>query len=242
MSKPLDRVLADWTKLGVLFGVRPTKQTPDVEDLLLRTASVMPTFARLLPTTVTWLVQYERLVCRHRLARLADQVTEDHASATLGLILDLAREYTQSGHLNIAVAACRTLATAQPLFDVDRRSRTLAELAENQACSVAQQWGLWTPAPSLKRDAIRPATWLMDQNPTLRYRAIFNGNLRASILATLQADPDAGQSESALARTCGVTRKALREALDHLEFCGLVERRAMNAGMQTVLQLDRSAA
>lgn len=242
MSNPLDRVLADWTALGVLFGARPSKQTPDIEDLLLRTADVMPTFARLLPTTVTWLVQYERLVCRHRLACLAEQVTDDRASATLGLILDLARENTQSGHLNIAVAACRTLTAAQPLFDVDRRSSMLAGLAENEACSVAKQWGLWTTEPSLKPDAIRPANWLINQNPTLRDRAIFSGNLRATILATLSADPEAGRSEAALARACRVTRKALREALDHLEFCGLVERRSTDAGIQTVLQLDRSAA
>ncbi|MEX1017280.1 MAG: hypothetical protein WD534_03010 [Phycisphaeraceae bacterium] len=242
MRDPLQKVFADWAKLGVLYGVTPTRRTPDVEALLLRTAEVLPTFARLLPTTVTWLAQYERLVCRHRLARLAGDITEAEVSAALGLVLDFARQHTQSDHLNIAIAVCRPADEGRPLFAIDQRSAAFKRLAEAQASTTARRWNLWTPAPTLKPDAIRPATWLMKRNPTLRYRAIFGGNLRVSILVTLLADPEAGRSESALARACGVTRKAVREALDHLAFCGLVSREADGARTRAVLEPSNLAA
>ena len=236
------KVLADWAKLGVLYGVSPARRTPDVEALLLRTAEVLPTFARLLPTTLTWLVQYERLVCRHRLARMAGDITEAEVSAALGLVLNFARQHTQSDHLKLVIAACRPADEGRPLFVVDQRSAAFQRLAKTQASTISQRWNLWTPEPALKPDTIRPAIWLMKRNPVLRYRAIFGGNLRASILATLLADPDAGRSESALARACGVTRKAVREALDHLAFCGLLSRKADGARTRAVLEPRHLAA
>jgi hypothetical protein len=242
MRDPLQKVLADWAKLGVLYGLSPARRTPDLETLLLRTAGVLQTFARLLPTTVTWLVQYERLVCRHRLARMAGDITEVEVSAALGLLLDLARQHTQSDHLNIAIAVCRPADKDRPLFAVDRRSAAFQRLAEAQASTTSQRWNLWTPEPALKPDVIRPASWLMKRNPALRYRAIFGGNLRASILATLLADPEAGRSESALARACGVTRKAVREALDHLAFCGLVRREADGSRTRAMVERGNLAA
>ncbi len=242
MREELDRVIADWTQLGILYGAAPARRAPDVEDLLLRTAAALPRFARLLPTTVTWLVQYERLVCRHRLAHLAAALADAEAAAALGLLLDFARQHTQSSHLNLVVCACRRTHPPKPLFAIDRRSAALAKLAEAQASATARRWGLWTPQPALKGEALRPVSWVMRKNPSLRYRAIFQGNLRASILATLAADPQAGRSESDLARACGVTRKALREALDHLAFCGLVRREAEGARTRAVLTPDSLAA
>lgn len=242
MRDPLRKLLADWAKLGVLYRVAPARRTPDIEALLLRTAEALPTFARLLPTTVTWLVQYERLICRHRLASMGGDITELRVSATLGLVLDLVRQHTQSDHLNIAMTACRPAGEAQPLFAVDQRSDALKRLAQAQASATSQRWNLWTPAPALKPDIIRPAAWLMERNALLRYRAIFGGNLRASVLVTLLADPDAGRSESALARACGVTRKAIRAALEHLEFCGLISRKADGRRTRAVLASRNLAA
>lgn len=46
-----------------------------------------------------------------------------------------------------------------------------------------------------------------------------------------------GQSESALARACGVTRPAVREALDHLELCGLVNRPAVQGKRARKIEL-----
>ena len=62
------------------------------------------------------------------------------------------------------------------------------------------------------------------QNPALKYRALFSGQLKASVLETITNNPQSANSEVALANACGVTRKALRKAVEHLEFCQLVER------------------
>jgi hypothetical protein len=155
-------------------------------------------------------------------------------SATLGLLLDFARTHTRTAHFNAAIANCHATNDPKPLFDVDRTSPAMARLAKAEACALSRRWGLWTDEPDRKMDAIRPTQWVMGNNPDLRYRAIFNGNLRASILACLASDPSCGQSESALARACGSTRVALREALDHLELCGLVTRKS--TGWRNVIE------
>ena len=242
MHDLLKKVLLDWTTLGVLYGASPAHKTPDIEVLLLRTVELLPTFARLLPTTVTWLVQYERLVCRHRLSRMSGEVADTNTSAALGLLLDFVRQHTQSDHLNIVIASCRASEHPEPLFAVDQQSDALVRLAEDHTSDISRRWGLWTAEPVLKSDAIRPTNWLMKRNPALRYRAIFGGNLRASVLACLLADPDAGRSESALALACGVTRKAIREALEHLEFCGMVSRKSIGIRTRTVLEPGGVAA
>jgi len=207
----------------VLFNVSPARKTPDIEDLLIRTSEAMSSNARLLPAVVTWLALHERLVCRHRLAQMASSVAAT-SSATLGLMLDVVRSHTHSSHMNTVIAACRPVRQAAPLFEVDRRSRTTTKIAKAHASEMSNKWGLWSQDAELRSDVIRPIDWLMNNSPDLRYRAIFRGNLRASILASLSADPETGSSESALALACGVTRKALREALDHLELCRLVLR------------------
>ena len=62
---------------------------------------------------------------------------------------------------------------------------------------------------------------------------MFGGKLPASILATLEEDPLAGRSESCLARACRATRRAIRDALGHLELCQLVKRQQQK-GLVTV--------
>jgi hypothetical protein len=223
MPNPRSDVQSDWARLGVLFNVSLAKQTPDIEGLLIRTSEAVSSNARLLPTVVTWLTLHERLVCRHRLARMVSSLA-GISSATLGLTLDLVRSHTHSSHMNAVIAACRPAKQAEPLFEVDRRSRAMMTIAEAKASRMSSKWGLWTQELELRPDVIRPIDWLMDNNPDLRYRAIFSGNLRASILASLSADPKTGSSESALAVACGATRKALRDALDHLELCRLLLR------------------
>jgi hypothetical protein len=58
----------------------------------------------------------------------------------------------------------------------------------------------------------------------MQWRADFKGDLRASILAELDANPDSGASESALARACGATRAATIDAVGKLELSGRVSR------------------
>ncbi|MBW8016716.1 MAG: hypothetical protein FVQ82_11055 [Planctomycetes bacterium] len=217
-------VLMQWSKLGAAFNIKAANTTPDIEQLLIDTAMVLPQNARLFPVAVTWLCKNYRLVCRHRLAGLAARIDDPQTSAALGLLLDTVKSKIDIDHFNIVIKKCKTFKEPQPLFEVDRTNRKLAAMAKTTSCELGIKWGLWSPEPQLKEDTLKPTDWIMNENTKLINRAIFNGNLRASILETLTYDKQAGQSESALARYCGVTRKALRDALDHLEFCRMITR------------------
>ncbi|MBN1765748.1 MAG: hypothetical protein JW860_10860 [Sedimentisphaerales bacterium] len=220
----MDNVLKQWARLGAAFNVTPAKQTPDIERLLIETARALPQFARLLPISVTWLTIYYRLVCRHRLAGFASKKSNRDATAILGLMLSTVKQITESDHFNLVIKICKPADKPGPLFEIDKRSNKLKTLARKNSCASGRQWGLWHEAIEIKHDAIKPFAWVLNRNPSLKQRALFNGNLRASILETLSSEPQAGQSESALARTCYATRKAIREALDQLEFCQMIHR------------------
>lgn len=223
----LESVLSRWVRLGIEFNVEPVKSTPDVEKLIVDTACCLPEFARLLPTVSTWLSQNYRSVCRHRLARYAADISDRDVSAALGILLSESMKTANTDHFNLVLKYC-TPATAKPLFDIDRKSEAFERLARSTASKISLEWGLWYQPFVLKQESIRPIEWIMDINPSLKRRALFNGNLRASILETLYFEPVAGQSESSLAKACNATRKAVREALEHLEFCQLIQRKTIS--------------
>jgi hypothetical protein len=224
MIPDIDTIQARWARLGALFNVKPSSRTPDIECLLLDTARVIPQRARLFAMSASWLVHYHRLVCRHRLAALVDTLHEPATSATIGYLLSTVRHCTHTDHLNLVLKRCEPLGTPMPLYDAYRRSSALTAIAKDMCDPLAQPWGLFAPPERLYDDALRPGNWIMRHNPSLRRRALFNGQLAASILVTLEADPATGQSESALARACGATRCAVRDALDHLELCQFIVR------------------
>lgn len=228
-------ILSQWSRLGALSNAPPAINTPDIERLLIDTAAEVPAFARLLPMTVSWLVQYHRLVCRHRLAVLAGCIHSPLQSASLGYLLELAGESAQTDHFNQASKVCRPLPALRPLFETYRRNATMTELAREQADPVGLKWGLWAPPERSYSDAIRPVEWMMQRNPDLMHRAFFGGKLPASILVTLRSEPAAGESESALSRACSATRCAVREALGHLELCGLIRREPCGASTRVRL-------
>ena len=219
-----DKNINEWVRLGAFFNAEPAIDTPDIEKLLVQTAQCCPQIPRLLPVCITWLTQYYRLVCRHRLAKSAAGIAGTDTSASLGLILTMTKYYTGTDHFNLVIKNCTAAESPKPMFLSDRNNANLTKLAQSRSCDLGRRWGLWCESVQLKEDAIRPLNWLMDQNPLLKHRALFGGNLRASILETLRFCPDSGESESALARYCYATRKAVREALDHLEFCQLALR------------------
>ena len=71
---------------------------------------------------------------------------------------------------------------------------------------------------------------MLARNPALAARAALEGDLRASILAEIEAVRARAAaatvpSELELARRCGASRQAIRKALERLEMSGLVVRR-----------------
>ncbi len=85
-------------------------------------------------------------------------------------------------------------------------------------------------------NAIRPTKWVLDKNPALKSRALFKGSLKTSILAALDAAGALPVGPTTLARNCGVTRKAVYDALDDLRFAGMVCPTGPTSSLHGVMQ------
>lgn len=218
------RVERDWTRLGVLFNCRMSRQTPDLERLLLDTARACPDNARLLPLVVTWLSQYGQFVARHRLKRLVQTELEPEHSSILGLIVEEAVTAGGTRELLTVSEACEPRRPAGPISRAQRTEASLSEIAKRHASEASARWGAWAPPVEPKPDAIRPVSWLLEHNPELRERIIRKGDLRVSIIETLRRDIPGGSapSEVALAKLSGATRAAVRKALAALHLEGVV--------------------
>ena len=219
-----DNLIRNWVRLGCLFGVTPSPETPDIERLLVRTARLIPHNARLLPVVTTWLVVYGDAVARHRLGRLIRGELARGDQPSLGLLLEAAVERGAPTGLRACCQACTPETVGRPLYAFQRDDATLAAIAEKNASALSRRWGVWAPEFDLKRDAIRPVSWVLDRNPDLRDRIIRKGDLRASILESLRWDTPDGSapSEMALTRLTGATRAGVRAALDALLLAGAV--------------------
>jgi len=225
----LHHVITRWARLGILFNTATAKREVDIERLLLETARCAHASSRLFILAVTWLTQYGQYVAKHRLTRLIRQELQAEHQPTMGLLLDLSREKSDanSHRFNQAIQACGAAIDQRPLFDIDRLNDFFIRTARQNASALSIKWGRWMADFELKLDAIRPASWIIRHNPTMQWRADFKGDLRASILASLEADPDSGASESELARACNATRAAIVDAVGKLELSGRVSRQRM---------------
>jgi hypothetical protein len=223
-SHDLDVVAAQWARLGAGFNIEPAATTPDVERLLLNTARLAQDHARLLIMAVTWLARYGAVVARHRLCHLVVAELEPSARAVLGLLLESVAKANRTRHFNIVIEACAPAAEPGPLLAAERANDLLHERSRRRASELSRRWNLWFEPFELKADALRPTSWVIANNPALRQRADFHGDLRCSILETLRTQPEAGRSELALARLCGATRAAVRAALEKLAMAGYVLR------------------
>lgn len=221
----LNKILSMWTSLGASFNVPKSRGQIDLEKLILQSTLYIPEFPRLKSMIVAWLSSYESLVSRHRLASIIKTEANELQSAILGYALSLVKNDTGSSHFNIAIKECHPLSTYRPLYDIDRSNDKSIKYAMDYSDNEGKNWGLWATEerPYTEKD-LRPLSWIMKNNPSLHYRAIFRGKLQSTIISFLLEDPLLGSSETRLANTCLSTRPCLRDALSHLEMCGLVSR------------------
>ncbi|MCY2952408.1 MAG: GntR family transcriptional regulator [Planctomycetota bacterium] len=238
MTKALvDSVVSRWAQLGVMLNVREAGNTPDIEHLLLDTARVASANSRLFILAASWLALYGDYVTKHRLARLIGDELEPEHRTTLGFLLEWAKENGEGNgaRFNLAIAACNAAADPGPLSDVERRNAAFSRLAEQRASALSRKWGRWLAEFELKSDALRPAEWIAKHNPTLRERALTGGDLLASVLAECTAEAGIIESEAELARRCGASRPAVRDAIRRLRLAGLV--RSIVRGRANVVEL-----
>lgn len=223
MNSPAIQQLArDWTRLGAMFNVAPAARTPDLERLLLRTACLAGESLPQFIMAITWLAAYGEMVARQRLARLVQTELPPASQPAMGLMLDsvVALAPRHECRFRGAIACCARQEPPGPLLEVDRRNGALARLARGEATALSKRWGLWLGPVELKTDALRPAEWIAAHNPGLAWRALTGGDLVATILAEAQAAKGYFKSEVELARRCGASRPAIREALQKLRLGG----------------------
>jgi hypothetical protein len=224
----LELVEGQWAKLGAGYAGVPPGPTPDIERLILDTARLGPASPRLVLVALTWLSRHSSLVAEHRLLRLVENGFEDEAKPSLGLLLDLAlensRRHDRRRNLYRPMKLCPKATQVRPYFEIECANEALRRRAERRASLTSKRWGLWLEPIALKYDALRPAGWMIRQNPSLAFRADFKGDLRATIILALQADPECGESVSELARQCGASRTAVLNALEDLELGRWIRR------------------
>ena len=231
-------ILSRWSRAGVMFGVEPATESPDLERLLLDTVRAVPTNARLLVMAVTWLARYGRLMAKHRLKRLIREELAPAERAPMGLMLDLAINAGAGNGLRKAVAECAAATKPYPLFTSMRRNTRLRELAKRDASAISRAWGCWARPLAIKEEALRPSPWITAHNPPFTRRAAHHGDLRTTIVETLLRDlhENAAVSEMALARYCLASRGAVRHALNALELEGHIQR--SRRGHRTTISLS----
>lgn len=235
MTKTLDDILSEWSSIGAGFNRQAPDRDIDLERLLLDTARLIPEMARLYIIAATWLHTHGDMIAKHRLMRLIRGELEPMHRATLALLLDTAQQGT---HPKVFQSIIKKLSPADdpmPLFEKSRQNPKLAELAERRASSLSRKWNLWAQPIEFKDDAIRPTGWMIGRMPALRTRADFRGDLRASIIAALRFDEEAGESEVRLAECAGGSRAQIRNALQNLERTGrIMSRKAKGANRREV--------
>ncbi|MGA2232755.1 MAG: hypothetical protein ABSH22_17790 [Tepidisphaeraceae bacterium] len=230
-------------RIGAMLNVRACDREVDLERMLLETSRQASGNFRLFILAVTWLAKYGEFAAKHRLARLIYHELGAEHRAALGLMLDLAREkgINNSHRFNQAMIACGRATDQRPLLDIDRRSDFFVRMARKNASAASLKWGRWVGDFELKEDAIRPASWIIEHNPSMRWRGDFKGDLRASVLAELEANAQSGASKSELARACGATRAATTKALESLKLSGRI-RYSRQRNRLVVQQSERHAA
>jgi len=228
-------ILADWSRLGILWNVAASRRTPDVESLIVRSLALIPDNSRMLVLLSSWLSVFWRCVGRDRLSQLALSVSTEEQAA-LGLVLETTNSWLPASIFAGSLKRLAPVEPPRPLFNSYRARPALARLAELEASSIARRWGLWCLPVERKMNGIRPTEWVLDKNPALKGRALFKGSLKTSILAALDAAGALPVGPTTLSRNCGVTRKAVYDALDDLRFAGMVRPVGPASSLHGVMQ------
>lgn len=217
----LDALAADWARVGVLFGVVPSATLVDVELLICDTASLAPSDERLFVCAASWIAENHGFVNGRRLSSLSTSLDAE-GSAVLGALLSLASEAAGAApELEAALARCRPLAKARPLFAVMRASGVLTRRVRANALPVFAAWGLWHDDQALKPTAIRPESWLLAQVPELRVRSLLGPSVEADLMSYALAGEVTVRE---VARTTLTSYAAVHGAADRLVWRRLLAR------------------
>ena len=242
----LDGVVAEWRCMGVFYGgpdPDDAAQPPvDLERLLLRSVELSVDLPRLFNTTASWLHEFGATVALHRLNRLVRSELEPDLQALLGAMLDTA-EWGRTEHRFEAVV-CTLSPAVEPgsPFRIGRDRPEWIEHFRRRSGDIGRRWRLYLIDDPPRSKVLRATSWIMQRHPDFAIRAEFNGDLRASIMASLWSDEGAGESEAELARCCGGTVEEVRSVLPELERTERVARRDAVQGPRFVALVPKDHA
>ncbi len=235
----LHQLATDWNRAGTMFNAEESSTLPDLEQLLIRTATAAREEPVLMPMAATWLARHGNAIAEDRLAHLIRTRLDPADQPGMGLLLDSARQINPRRNFSRALRQCKKSKRAHPLYADYETDPLLIEYARLKSSPLALKWGLYADPIEPKHDAMRARWWVPQSHPMLQFRADCMGDLRVSIVASLLYDEGAGESELALCRACGASRTGLRDALDRLEMAGRIER--IKAGHTVKIRLRNEA-
>ncbi len=214
-------LMAEWTRLGVLFNTAPAPYRVDLEELIVRTAGFARMDERLFVMAASWLADHHRLLDARRLGRKLDNQSNE-SSAVAGAMLSLAlQEASSATQLRAAVKHCEPIDEKQPLYFILFMYPALLDLVKQEALALFDDWGFWHNDVTLKRSAIRPVAWINRQCPELRLRALVGTGLDSEILDLLREE---SHTIAELTRLTGATYAATHTAAMRLLGRGLLRR------------------
>lgn len=214
-----DRLAAEWARAGGGFMAQPATYVIDLEQLVGRTAVAAPRDYRALAVATTWIVQHSQLVNVRRLGKVASEL-EDTPAAILGAMIEIAHETNSAvERLTPVQRHCRPLREPRALFDRTQASPVLRRFAKEGALPAFKAWGLWQDELTLKFDALRPVSWILEHCPELRLRALYGPGLEAEVMQVLNRE---SATIAAIAREVDASYSATHAAVARLEGRGSI--------------------
>ncbi|MFO8175340.1 MAG: hypothetical protein R6T96_13715 [Longimicrobiales bacterium] len=214
-----DRLAAEWARAGGGFMAEPASYAIDLEQLVGRTAVAAPRDYRALAVATTWITEHSQLVNVRRLGKVASKLDEIPA-AILGAMIEIANETNSAAdRLKPAQRHCRPLREPRALFDRIEANPVLRKFAKEGALPTFKAWGLWQDEMTLKFDALRPVSWILEHCPELRLRALYGPGLEAEVMQVLERG---SATIAAIAREVDASYSATHAAVARLEGRGSI--------------------
>lgn len=188
----LRQIAAAWARVGGYLSTAPADSPIDMEGLIVATARVAPDDERLFAVAASWLAAHHSFVSSRRLAvlaaELADAEGSAEATAVLGALLSWADDLSGNSAeaLRAAVALCRPVRPARPLFRVVRALPSVAAQVRRAALPRFAVWGLWHDGDIPKPEAVRPVEWIVAHTPELRIRALSSARRSQRLACTTE--------------------------------------------------------
>jgi len=213
------RLAAEWARVGGGFTVPPAEYPVDLERLVGRTAVQAPRDYRAFAVAISWIAQNHELVNVRRLGKVAAML-DPLPSAIMGAMIGAVQEADAGAdRLIVAQRHCHRLQEPRALFDRTEANPVLRSFARDGALPVFADWGLWQDELSLKFDALRPISWILENCPELRLRGLYGPGLEAEVLQVL----DRGEATiAAIAREVDASYSATHAAVSRLSGRGSI--------------------